>query len=81
MVTKQLLHAEVDELPDEDLDAVYSFIVQVKQTKSKPQLSLIQKLKQIQIVAPVDFAANHDVYASGTERADSDIRRNNTRWK
>lgn len=74
MVTKQLLHAEVDRLPEEDLDAVYSFILQVKQTKTKPHSSLMQKLKQVQIVAPADFSANHDLYASGADHADSDIR-------
>lgn len=74
MVTKQLLHAEVDRLPDEDLDSVYSFILQVKQTKTKPRQSLMQKLKQVQITAPADFAANHDVYLHGAEDDDSDIR-------
>jgi len=74
MVTKQLLHAEVDRLPDEDLDTVYSFILQVKQTKTQLSASLIQKLKQVHITAPADFSANHDVYASGAEDADSDIR-------
>jgi hypothetical protein len=74
MVTKQILHAEVDSLPDADLDAVYAFILQVKQTKAPSAVSLLQKLKQIQITAPVDFSANHDVYGSGAERGDSDIR-------
>lgn len=74
MVTKQLLHAEVESLPDEDLDIVYSFILEVKQTKTKPRSSLMQKLKQIQITAPADFSANHDVYASGAEHVDPDVR-------
>jgi hypothetical protein len=63
MVTKQLLHAEVNDLPDEDLETVYAFILQVKQTKSKTEIGLLQKLKQIQIAAPVDFSTHHNRYA------------------
>jgi hypothetical protein len=74
MVTKQLLHAEVNELPEEDLEAVYAFILRVKQTKLKADTSLLQKLKHIQIAAPVDFSANHDLYGSGAGSADSDVR-------
>lgn len=73
MITKQLVHAEIERLPDEDLDAVYFFILQVKRTKGKLQSSFLQKLKQVQISAPADFSANHDAYANGAERADTDL--------
>ena len=73
MVTKQQIHAEVDRLPDEDLDAVYRSLVAMQQTKERVP-TLLQKLRQINIEAPADFSLNYDTYLRESERGDGDVR-------
>jgi len=74
MSTKELIQAELDSLSDEDLEALYTVIKHFIQSKrhAKPR-SLIATLREIQIDAPPDFAANLDQYVSGEKRAESDI--------
>lgn len=75
MTTKESIYAEIDSLSDEDLDELYHIIRQFVQAKQQAhQPSLMERLQQIKIDAPADFAANLDLYLSGEKRADSDIR-------
>ena len=66
MSTKELIQAELDTLSDEDLEALYAVIKHFIQSKrhAKPR-SLMTALRDIQIDAPPDFAANLDQYVSG----------------
>jgi hypothetical protein len=69
MTTKELIKAEIDRLPEEDLDEVYRLIKDF--TKSKPQNNgdgILSKLQAIQFDGPEDLAANHDLYLSGEKR-------------
>ena len=74
MSTKELIQAELDALSDEDLDALYTIIKQFIKSKrhAKPR-SLMATLRDIQIEAPPDFAANLDQYVSGEKRAEPDL--------
>ena len=74
MSTKELIQAELDTLSDEDLDGLYIVIKQFIQSKrhAKPR-SLMASLRDIQIEAPPDFAANLDQYVSGEKRAEPDL--------
>ncbi len=74
MSTKELIQAELDTLSDEDLEALYTVIKQFIDSKrhAKPR-SLMATLRNIQIDAPPDFAANLDQYVSGEKRAEPDI--------
>lgn len=69
MTTKELIHAEVERLNEDQLDEVYALIKQFvdeKQESNKP--GLLQRLKRIQIDGPEDFAANLDLYLNGEKR-------------
>jgi hypothetical protein len=74
MSTKELIQAELDTLSDEDLEALYTVIKQFIESKrhAKPR-SLMAILRDIQIDAPPDFAANLDQYVSGEKRAEPDF--------
>jgi len=67
MTIKELIKAEVDKVEEERLDELY----RVVQTYSRDEISestLMDRLMQIQIDGPEDFAANFDLYASGEKR-------------
>lgn len=69
MTTKELIHAEIERLNEDQLDEVYTLIKQFvdeKQESNKP--GLLQRLKRIQIDGPEDFAANLDLYLNGEKR-------------
>lgn len=75
MVTKELIHAEIDRVSEEDLDELYNIIKVF--TRPKPQddgRSLMSKLRSIHIEGPEDFAANLDLYLSGEKQFEPDIR-------
>lgn len=66
MTTKELIHAEIDNLSEEALDELYNFIKTLAQSKAQTgKRGLLSKLQEIQIDAPEDFAANLDLYLSG----------------
>jgi hypothetical protein len=70
MTTKELIVAEIDKLSGAELQELYALIREFTQMKrqSKPQ-SLMSRLKRIAIDGPADFAANHDAYVTGENRA------------
>lgn len=73
MTTKELIYAEIDKLKEENLDELYEVVkrfAQIKSAQQKP--SALSKLKRIKIQAPVDFAANLDLYLSGEKQIASD---------
>lgn len=74
MSTKERIHAELETLSDEDLEALYALIKQYIHSKrsAKPR-SLMAALRGIHIDAPPDFAANLDRYVSGEQRAEPDL--------
>ncbi len=74
MTTKEMIYSEISQIDDSCLDDLYQLIrqfVQKKQLRNKP--SLMAKLRQIQIDAPEDFAANLDLYVSGEKHAGSHL--------
>ncbi len=75
MITKELIHSEVDRISDEYLDELYSMIRRfVESRKIGKKQSFMSKLKSIQIDAPEDFAANLDLYMSGEKRVQPNLR-------
>ena len=62
MTTKELIYGEIDQIEEVYLEDLYQIITLFVQSKQPPkQPSLMKKLRQIQIDAPEDFAANLDV--------------------
>ncbi len=75
MITKELLHLEIDSLSDEYNEELYRVIKGFAATKTNGRNpSFMSKLKSIQIDAPEDFAANLDLYMSGEKRVEPDLR-------
>lgn len=75
MITKELIHSEIDSINDEYLDELYSVIKSfIESRKNNKKQSFMSKLKSIKINAPADFAANLDQYMSGEKRVKSNLR-------
>jgi hypothetical protein len=65
MMTKELIHTEVDGISDEYLDELYDLIKRFVETRANgKKQSCMSKLKSVKIDAPEDFAANLYLYAS-----------------
>jgi hypothetical protein len=67
MTIKDLIKAEVDKVEEERLDELYR-VVQKYSRDETSESTLMDRLMQIQIDGPEDFAANFDLYASGEKR-------------
>jgi len=67
MTTKELIQAEIDSVPEEDLERLYELIKSFNHLRPKVDdgRTFMSKLLSIQIDAPEDFAANLDAYMSG----------------
>ncbi len=66
MTTKELIQAEIDSVPEEELDRLYEWVKSFNELRPKDEeRSFMSKLRSIQIDAPEDFAANLDLYLSG----------------
>jgi hypothetical protein len=75
MITKELIHSEVDSISDEYLDELYSMIKRFAESrKNGKKQSFMSKLKSVKIDAPEDFAANLDLYMSGEKRVEPNLR-------
>jgi DNA polymerase/3'-5' exonuclease PolX len=73
MSVKELIYAEIDKIEEENLDELYQVIQRFAQVKSTGRKTgVLSKLKRIKIQAPIDFAANLDLYLSGEKQLDSD---------
>lgn len=73
MTKKELIYAEIDKLKEENLDELYEVVKRFAQIKLAPQKSgALAKLKRVKIQAPVDFAANLDLYLNGEKQISSD---------
>jgi len=69
MTIREKIQEQLQHVSEERLEALYELVKQFTETPShKP--GLLSKLKQIHIEAPVDFAANLDLYTSGEKRVE-----------
>lgn len=74
MTTRELIQAEIGKIPEDRLEEVYGFIrsFTAKQSPSGGP-GFIEKLREIRIEAPADFAANLDLYLSGEKSVCDDV--------
>jgi hypothetical protein len=66
MISKELIKAEIEKVPDERLDSLYSLVKEF--SRSAPVnggRSLMSKLREVSIDGPEDFAEKLDLYLSG----------------
>lgn len=69
MTTKELIHAELDQLSEENLSQLYVIIKGLNEPPTRAP-GILSKLKRIRIDAPADFAENLDLYASGEKHVE-----------
>lgn len=66
MISKELIKAEIERVPDERLDDLYSVIKNYSQPRTQNNgRSLMSKLRDVSIDGPEDFAENIDLYLTG----------------
>ncbi len=73
MTLKELIYAEISKIEEDNLDELYEFVKRFANAKStvKPKSGILSKLKRIKIQAPVDFAADIDLYMNGEKNLDN----------
>jgi len=74
MITREMLHNEIDSLPDSVLDEAYRLVKRLspRQATDSGQ-TLMSRLREVTIQGPTDFAADLDLYLSGEKRIESDL--------
>ena len=66
MISKELIKAEIEKVPEERLESLYSIVQEyARRTPMNGGRSLMSKLQDISISGPADFAENIDLYLSG----------------
>ena len=74
MTTKELLIHRIEQLGEEDLEALFEVVLRFLEDKDGAQSSdFLIRLGEIQIDGPEDFAENHDLYLSGEKSIDADL--------
>ncbi len=75
MTVREEIIAKVQNLPENALPEVYEFVEKIVEKESKP--SFMQRLRQIKIEGPPDFAENFDLYANGEKSLDEYFEKEN----
>ncbi len=67
VITKEIINREIEKVPDEKLETLYKFVVNLTAIKpeKKSKESFMAKMRKIKIDAPPDFSRNIDLYSSG----------------
>ena len=66
MISKELIKAEIERVPEERLDDLYSVIRNYSQPRTQNNgRSLMSKLRDVAIDGPEDFAESIDLYLTG----------------
>ncbi|BAZ81604.1 hypothetical protein PN497_18805 [Sphaerospermopsis kisseleviana CS-549] len=62
MTIKELIQAEIDNIPEDQLDEFYQLIKEFRDKNKNKKKGILSKLKEIKIQAPEDFSVNFDNY-------------------
>jgi len=74
MTTRELIQAEIGKIPEDRLEEVYGLIRSFTASKAPSgHVGIMEKLREIRIEAPVDLAANLDLYLSGEKSVCDDV--------
>ncbi len=66
MISKELIKSEIEKVPDERLEELYSVVrTYSERTGNRDGRSFMSKLKEITIEGPEDFSENIDLYLIG----------------
>ncbi|MFN7515132.1 MAG: hypothetical protein ACLBM4_12220 [Dolichospermum sp.] len=70
MTFKQLIQAEIDKIPEEELNELYQLIKEFTDKKNSTKKGILSQLKQIKIQRPTDLSVNFDKYSYQQESND-----------
>ncbi|MFN6180081.1 MAG: hypothetical protein ACK4ZH_05190 [Dolichospermum sp.] len=70
MTFKQLIQAEIDKIPEEELNELYQLIKEFIDKKNSTKKGILSQLKQIKIQRPTDLSVNFDKYSYQQESND-----------
>jgi len=79
MTPLERIQAEIGRIPEDRLDELYGMIRQFAGTQphasqpSEAKPGIMARLREVQIEAPPDFAANLDLYLSGEKSVDETV--------
>ncbi len=74
MTTREKLHAEIDNLDEKSVDAMYQIVRQYAQSRTGQRSGdLLTLLQEIKIDGPEDFSENLDLYLYGEKRFPDDV--------
>ncbi|MEP0872271.1 hypothetical protein NDA01_20875 [Trichocoleus desertorum AS-A10] len=65
MTIRELIQAEINQLPEESLEDVYRLLKRFTQARQQQTQSLMSKLKSIKIDALEDFSTDYGLYIAG----------------
>ncbi|MBD1215577.1 MAG: hypothetical protein H9534_23270 [Dolichospermum circinale Clear-D4] len=63
MTVKELIQAEIDKIPEEELNNLYQWIKEFTDKKNSTKKGILSQLKQIKIQGLTDFSVNFDKYS------------------
>jgi hypothetical protein len=63
MTVKELIQAEIDKIPEEELNNLYQWIKEFTDKKNSTKKGILSQLKQIKIKGLTDFSVNFDKYS------------------
>lgn len=74
MSTKELLLREIEQLNEEELEALFALVQEfLEQKDGGPAEDFLIQLGEIRIDGPEDFAENHDLYLTGEKSIDATL--------
>ena len=75
MTTKELLLREIEQLNEEELEALFALVQEfLEQKDNEENVGFLERLGEITIDGPEDFAENFELYLSGEKSLDADFR-------
>jgi len=75
MSTKELLLREIEQLDEEELEALFALVREFLEQKGNDEnVGFLERLGEITIDGPEDFAENFDLYLSGEKSLDAALR-------
>ncbi len=75
MTTKELLLRQIEQLDEEELDALFAWVQQfLEQKKEDDQTGFLERLSEIRISGPEDLSENFDLYLRGEKSFDTATR-------
>ena len=73
MTTKERLIYEIEQLDENELEALFALVRQFLVERPADDGAFLERLSEVQIDGPVDFAENFDLYLAGEKSIDASL--------